>query len=73
MRSGPDTRSDASGLPGVGRAPTPALLVYLGIMGPQDGVDTVLDVWTSWSTGAVAPMSGRADGFRRLPRGPARR
>ena len=40
VRSGPDT-ADAAGLPAAAaiRADADHLLVYLGIMGPQDGVD----------------------------------
>jgi glycosyltransferase involved in cell wall biosynthesis len=45
VRSGPDTRAMRPVHPAPG-APVPErhTLVYLGIMGPQDGVDTILDV-----------------------------
>ena len=45
MRSGPDTRVMRPVYPEQPRpAGRPFTLVYLGIMGPQDGVDIVLDV-----------------------------
>ena len=45
VRSGPDTRQMRPILPDVSIRPDDGyLLVYLGIMGPQDGVDLVLDV-----------------------------
>ena len=55
VRSGPDTsRMKPS-------APSPELAngrkhlaTYLGVMGPQDGVDGLLRTWTSWSTGSGA-------------------
>lgn len=45
VRSGPDTRSMRPVYPPADiRAGADHLLVYLGIMGPQDGVDTILTV-----------------------------
>ena len=45
VRSGPDTRAMRPVLTGSDVAPKKRRsLVYLGIMGPQDGVDTILDV-----------------------------
>ena len=44
VRSGPDTATMRPLVPGGRPADDPFVLAYLGIMGPQDGVDTVLDV-----------------------------
>ncbi len=45
VRSGPDTSVMRPVHPAPDRAPrTRHSLVYLGIMGPQDGVDTILEV-----------------------------
>lgn len=44
VRSGPDTRTMRPLVPAERRADDAFVLAYLGIMGPQDGVDTVLDV-----------------------------
>jgi glycosyltransferase involved in cell wall biosynthesis len=44
VRSGPDTRSMRPVVPEPRPEDAPFVLAYLGIMGPQDGVDTVLDV-----------------------------
>ena len=44
VRSGPDTATMRPLVPGARPADDPFVLAYLGIMGPQDGVDTVLDV-----------------------------
>ena len=44
VRSGPETRAMRPLLPDERAADDPFVLAYLGIMGPQDGVDTVLDV-----------------------------
>jgi glycosyltransferase involved in cell wall biosynthesis len=44
VRSGPDTARMRPVLHSVPREPGSRVLVYLGIMGPQDGVDTVLHV-----------------------------
>jgi glycosyltransferase involved in cell wall biosynthesis len=57
VRSGPDTRAMRPVLPPED-APRPRRhsLVYLGIMGPQDGVDTILDVMDE-----LVHRRGRAD------------
>ncbi|WP_231250700.1 glycosyltransferase family 4 protein [Nocardioides furvisabuli] len=44
VRSGPDTSAMRPLVPPQRPADDPYVLAYLGIMGPQDGVDTVLDV-----------------------------
>ncbi|CCH79192.1 Glycosyl transferase group 1 (fragment) [Nostocoides japonicum T1-X7] len=45
VRSGPDTRAMRPVRPaGVGRRGGESLLVYLGVMGPQDNVDVLIDV-----------------------------
>jgi glycosyltransferase involved in cell wall biosynthesis len=45
VRSGPDTRRMRPiHPPATARAGAPHLLAYLGIMGPQDGIDVVVDV-----------------------------
>ena len=44
VRSGPDTTAMRPLVPEERPADAPYTLAYLGIMGPQDGVDTVLDV-----------------------------
>jgi glycosyltransferase involved in cell wall biosynthesis len=44
VRSGPDTRVMRPVYPVDGTPRTGLSLVYLGIMGPQDGVDTILEV-----------------------------
>ena len=44
VRSGPDTSAMRPLVPPQRPAGDPYVLAYLGIMGPQDGVDTVLDV-----------------------------
>lgn len=44
VRSGPDTRQMRPIVPAQPRAADAVNLVYVGIMGPQDGVDTVLHV-----------------------------
>jgi len=45
VRSGPDTETMRPVLPGPGTTPRARhTLAYLGIMGPQDGVDTILEV-----------------------------
>ena len=44
VRSGPDTRVMRPVYPVNGTPRTGLSLVYLGIMGPQDGVDTILEV-----------------------------
>lgn len=45
VRSGPDTTAMRPVHPGAGSGPRRRhTLAYLGIMGPQDGVDTILDV-----------------------------
>jgi glycosyltransferase involved in cell wall biosynthesis len=44
VRSGPDTTAMRPLAPEERPADAPYTLAYLGIMGPQDGVDTVLDV-----------------------------
>jgi glycosyltransferase involved in cell wall biosynthesis len=44
VRSGPETRTMRPIVPDERAEDDPFVLAYLGIMGPQDGVDTVLDV-----------------------------
>jgi glycosyltransferase involved in cell wall biosynthesis len=44
VRSGPETRTMRPLVPEDRRGDDPFVLAYLGIMGPQDGVDNVLDV-----------------------------
>ena len=45
VRSGPDTRRMRPVVPGAPLRGGPRELVYLGIMGPQDGVDILLDAF----------------------------
>jgi glycosyltransferase involved in cell wall biosynthesis len=74
VRSGPDTSVMRPVHPAPGTpCPQRHSLVYLGIMGPQDGVDTVLDVMAELvhrrgRTDVQATLLGFGDCFRDLQR-----
>jgi glycosyltransferase involved in cell wall biosynthesis len=74
VRSGPDTRVMRPVYPACPASPTRAFsLVYLGIMGPQDGVDVILDVMEELvhrrrRTDVHATLLGFGDCFNQLRR-----